>query len=246
MSSIKFETKTAFYTIRLSVIAILCACCALILNHFYQVKRYSIELSKELNIFVFFNKDFEDKSYIYRLIQATGVVVVREYVDAQNAYLKAVEKNSFLKDIFVPGIPKSIQAYAIVSPKYIPNEQFLSCIRNKLEKIHDVDEVVFNVEIFKHYIKIGNLLLFYRKIFVIFLILILILAIYKCIFFITAHSYNVKKIMTKIFLYVVSSMCGFLVLWTVCICMHYPLLVDYGVVLLLITPFVASIGVLLE
>jgi cell division transport system permease protein len=206
-----------------------------------------MELSKDLNIFIFFDKDSEnDVSHFDKLIQATGLVVLKEYVNAQNAYLKAVEKNPFLKSVFVPGISTSFQAYAVVGPKYTPNEKFLSSIRSVLEKIRGVDEVVFNVETFKQYVKIENLLLFYRKIFFVFFTLILIFTVYKCVFFTAIHSFNIRKIITNISLCIVSSLCGFLILWVVCIYTQYPLLVDHGVVLLLIIPFITSVGVLLE
>jgi cell division transport system permease protein len=206
-----------------------------------------MELLKDLNIFIFFDKDFEDDaSHVDKLIQATGILVVKEYVNAQNAYLKAVEKNPFLKNIFVPGIPKSIQTYVVVSPKYTPNEKFLSSIRSTLEKIHGVDEVVFNAKAFKEYVKIENLLMFYKKIFLIFFTLIVVLAVYKCVFFTAIHSSSVRKIITNISSCVVSSLCGFFVFWIVCIYAQYPLLVDRIVVLLLIIPFIVSVGVLLE
>jgi cell division transport system permease protein len=247
MSNNRFVVKTMFYTIRLSVIALLCACCILVFNHFYHIKRYSMELLKDLNIFIFFDKDFEDDvSHVDKLIQATGIVVVKEYVNAQNAHLKAVEKNPFLKSIFVPEISKSFQSYAVVGPKHTPNEKFLSSVKCTLEKIHGVDEIVFNVENFKQYVKIENLLLFYRKIFFIFFTLILILTIYKCVFFTATHSSNIRKVITNIFSCIVSSLCGFLILWIVCIYTQYPLLIDNVVVLLLIIPFVTSVGVLLE
>ncbi|MDR3256548.1 MAG: hypothetical protein LBT18_02695 [Endomicrobium sp.] len=237
--------KTVSNVVKLSVIAILCAFCILISNHYYQIKNYSVKLSKELNIIIFFDKNFKEDVSVNEAIEATGVVFLKEYVNAQEAYLKAVEKNPFLKDISISDAAKSIQAYAVVSPKSIPDEDFLSAMRTTLESIPGVDEIVFNMDVFKQYVEVENLLSFYRKIFFIFIIIIFVLFVFKCIFFIMESESSMKKLVINVFSYLLSSACGFLILWTVCVYVQHTLLLD-DVAILSIIPFTASLGIVLD
>jgi cell division transport system permease protein len=241
----KFTIKTASKSLKFVTIASLCVFCILVSGHYYRLKNYAKTLSENLNIIVFFDKNSTEDAVIRREIEATGLVSVKEYVNAAEAYLKAVEKNPFLKDISVPDAAKSVQSYAVVAPKSIPYENFLSEIRSVLERICGVDEIVLDTPVFKHYAKIENLLSFYRKIFFVFAIVIFILFVFKCISFVLQQELDTRKIAATIFSYLMSSAVGFLILWIVCICARHPLLTD-KIAIFSIIPFVAVLGFILN
>jgi cell division transport system permease protein len=241
----KFTMKTASGSLKLVTVASLCAFCILVSGHYYQLKNYAKTLSENLNIVVFFDKNSADDAVISGEIEATGLVSVKEYVNAAEAYSKAVEKNPFLKDISVPDAAKSVQSYVLVAPKSIPYESFLSEMRSVLEKISGIDEIVFDMSVFKHYTEIENLLSFYRKIFFVFAVIIFILFIFKCIFFVLEQGLVTRKIVANIFSYLLSSAVGFLILWTVCICVRHPLLTD-KIAIFSIILFISVLGVILD
>ncbi|GHT05995.1 hypothetical protein AGMMS5026_01510 [Endomicrobiia bacterium] len=245
MKICKFTIKTASESLKLITVASLCAFCILVSGHYYRIKNYAKTLSETLNIVVFFDKNSVDDTVISREIEATGLVSVKEYVNAVEAYSKAVERNPFLKDISVPDAAKSIQAYVLVTPKSIPYENFLSKMKNVLERISGIDEVVFDMTVFKHYTEIENLLSFCRKIFFVFAVIIFILFVFKCIFFVLEQELDTRKIVANIFSYLLSSMSGFLILWTICICARYPLLID-KIAIFSIVPFIAVLGAVLD
>jgi cell division transport system permease protein len=241
----KFTIKTASELLKLAVVASLCAFCILVSGHYCRLKNYAKTLSENLNIVVFFEKNSTDDAVIREEIETTGLVSVKEYVNVAEAYSKAVEKNPFLKDISVPDAAKSVQSYVLVAPRSIPNKNFLSEMRSVLERISGVDEIVLDTSVFKHYAEIENLLSFYRKIFFIFAIFILILFVFKCTLFVLEQELDVRKIAANIFLYLLSSSTGFLILWTVCICSRHPLLFD-KIAIFSIIPFTAVLGIILD
>jgi cell division transport system permease protein len=237
----KLTIKTASELLKLVAVASLCAFCILVSGHYYQIKNYAKTLSENLNIVVFFDKNSADDTAIRGEIEATGLVSVKEYINVAEAYSKAVEKNPFLKDISVPNAAKSVQSYVLVTPKSMPHKNFLSEMKSVLEKISGVDEVVFDMSIFKHYAEVENLLSFSRKIFFIFAVIVFILFVFKCIFFVLEQ----KKIVINIFPYLLSSSAGFFILWTVCICMRQPLLAD-KIATFSIIPLITILGVVLD
>jgi cell division transport system permease protein len=241
----KFTMKTASESLKLVTVASLCAFCILVSGHYYRLKNYAKTLSENLNIVVFFDKNSADDAVISEEIEATGLVSVKEYVNAAKAYSKAVEKNPFLKDISVPDAAKSVQSYVLVTPKSVPYESFLSEMRSVLERISGIDEIVFDTSVFKHYTEIENFLSFYRKIFFVFAIIIFILFVFKCVFFVLEQELNARKIATNIFPYLLSSLTGFLILWTVCICVRHSLLTD-KIAIFSIISFIAVLGVILD
>lgn len=241
----KFTIKTVFKSLGFVAVASLCAFCILVSGDYYRLKNYAKTLSENLNIVVFFDKNSADDAVVRRRIEATGLVLVKEYVNATEAYSKAVEKNPFLKDISVPDASKSVQSYALVVPKSIPYENFVSEMRSVLEKIPGIDEIVLDTSVFKHYAEIENLLSFYRKIFCIFESIVFILFAFKCMFLVLEQELDAKKIATNIFSYLLSSSAGFLILWAVCICVRHPLLID-KISIFSIIPFITALGVILD
>jgi cell division transport system permease protein len=237
--------KTASEPLRLVAIAFLCAFCILVSGHYYWLKNYAKTLSESLNIVVFFDKNSADDAVIRGEIEATGLVLVKEYVNTVEAYSKAVEKNPFLKDISVPDAAKSVQSYVLVAPKSIPYENFLSEMRSVLERIPGIDEIVFDTPVFRHYAEIENLLSFYQKVFFVFTVIIFILFVFKCIFSILEQGLDARKIVANIFPYLLSSSAGFFILWTVCIFAQHPLLID-KIAIFSIIPFISILGVILD
>jgi cell division transport system permease protein len=241
----KFTIKTASRSLKLVVVASLYAFCILVSGHYYWLKNYAKTLSENLNVVVFFDKNSADDSVARREIEATGLVLVKEYVNAAEAYSKAVEKNPFLKDISVPDAAKSVQSYALITPKFISHENFLSEIKSALERISGIDEIVFDTLGFKHYAEVENLLLFYRKIFFVFAAVIFILFVFKCMFFVFEQKFDARKIATNIFSYLLFSSAGFLILRAVCIYAQLPLLTD-KIAMFSIIPFIAILGIILD
>jgi cell division transport system permease protein len=241
----KFTMKTASESLKLVAVASLCAFCILVSGHYYRIKNYAKTLSENLNIVVFFDKNSADDAVIRREIEATGLLSVKEYVNAAEAYSKAIEKNPFLKDISVPDAAKSVQSYVLLTPKTILCENFLSEMRSFLERISGIDEIVFDMPAFKHYTEVENLLSFFRKIFFIFAVIVFIFFVFKCIFFVLEQELDTRKIVANIFPYLVSSAAGFLILWSVCVCARYPLLTD-KIAIFSIISFIAILGVILD
>ncbi len=133
----------------------------------------------------------------------------------------------------------------LVTPRSIPYESFLSDVRSVLERISGIDEIVLDTPVFKHYAEIENLLSFYRKIFFVFAVIVFILFVFKCVFFVLERELDARKLVANIFPYLLSSSIGFLILWTICICVRHPLLTD-KIAIFSIIPFVTVLGVILD
>jgi cell division transport system permease protein len=237
--------KTTSELLKLVTVASLCAFCILVSGHYYRIKNYAKTLSENLNMVVFFDKNFADDVVIRGEIEATGLLSVKEYVSAAEAYSKAVEKNPFLKDISVPDAAKSVQPYVLVAPKFILYENFLSEVRSVLKRISGIDEIVIDMSVFKHYMEIENLLSFFRKIFFVFAIIVFIFFVFKCIFFVLEQDLDTRKIAAKTFPYLLSSAVGFFILQVACICTRHHLLIDKAAIFSII-PFIAVLGVILD
>jgi hypothetical protein len=131
-------------------------------------------------------------------------------MNSKNAYLEAINKNKFLKDIASSGISDQLPAYAIVQPKcLLLNNTFLQNIINKLNKDLNVDEIVFDANLFTHYIATTNNLLIYRKLVYMYVICSLLLIILKLV----VNKYIVKKIFIniKILATLLALICSFFV-----------------------------------
>jgi cell division transport system permease protein len=241
----KSKIKMAVKVCKFAALALLSAFCFLVASHYCYTRNYAAALFKHLNVIVFFDKSSKDDAATVEKIEATGLVRMKEYVNSAEAYLKAVEKNPFLKDISVPDSAKAIQSYAVLAPDFIPVESVLLEMKNTLKNIPGVDEIIVDIPVFERYVKVKNLLSSYQKIFIIFEIAVFILFIFKCAFFTVEYESNSRSLVLSILLNFLSSAFGFFVLWFLCICMHWPLLIDGGAVLSMAS-FVAFIGVILN
>jgi len=239
----KSAIKTTNKAVKFLTVALLCFFCVLIANYYYYVKNYTATLYKNLNIIIFLDESFKEDTI--EKIKSTDLVFVREYINASEAYSKAIEKNPFLKDILVPNDARSIQAYVIAAPKFMPEKNSLLNMKKTLERISGVDEIVFDMSAFERYVEAKNLISLFRKIFFIFEIIIFSLFIFRCVFFVMEHKSYTRKFVINVFSYLLCSILGFLVFWVVCTCMHYPLLID-EITALLIIPFVAALGIVLD
>ncbi|MDR3071625.1 MAG: hypothetical protein LBU29_03440 [Endomicrobium sp.] len=231
--------KAVSTVIKFVGVAFFCIFFVLIINHFYRIKEYATALSKNLNVAIFFDNNVRDNENVVKAIEATQLVSVREHVNASEAYAKAVKKNPILKDVSVPDDLKAMQAYVVVVPKSIPDEDFILKMRNSLEKISGIDEVVFDASAFEHYVKIENLKLFCQKISCIFVVLILILFILKVVS--SFLKGGLKESAKNIFSYVIASAFGFFAVWIV----QYSLVISGGAILCSIF-FAAIIGIIMD
>jgi cell division transport system permease protein len=237
--------KAMFNWVKFAALIMLCVIFILVANHFCKIKDYAKLLSKDLNVIVFFDNDVKEWQGVKESLENTGFVLLKEYADKSKAYSKAIEANPFLKDVSAPDDIKSIEAYAIVIPKSTPDENFLLKMRNSLERVPNVSEIVFDASVFGQYVKIEKMLLSYHKIFFIFVTLIFVLFALKCVFFITREELNSKKLVKKMFEYTLASSVSFLATWIVCTFFKYPLSIG-DVSVLCAMPFSAIVGVLLD
>ncbi|MDR1259995.1 MAG: hypothetical protein LBJ68_01270 [Endomicrobium sp.] len=238
----KFTIEFAHKILKFFALAFFYIFCIFGVDHYYKIRDYASKLYDNVKIIVFFNKNFNDdlSLSVIKKIKDTGLVDVKEYVTAQEACLRAIEKNPFLKNIVEENNFEIIQSYAVTVPKFIPNEKFLLNVKNMLNKIHAIDELVYDTFLFNNYVKIKNLLLFYMRVFFIFSIIIFILFILKCILFMIKKNKNTKKLISNIFLYLLVSIFSYVVLLIICFYMHYPLsicMTSIGVIIFFTTAF---------
>ncbi|GHT61111.1 hypothetical protein AGMMS49531_07730 [Endomicrobiia bacterium] len=245
MNNEKKIVDTIFNSVKFVVLAMLCVFFILIANHFCRIKDYAESLSKILNIIVSFDDNAKKDGSIKEDLENTGFVWLKEYVDKSKAYLKAIERNPFLKDVSVPDDAKSIGAYAIVTPKSIPDEKFLLEMKSSLRQISNVDDVVFDASVFKQYAEVKKTLSLYNKIFLIFAALVFVLFVLECMFFIVSEELDNKKLVKKFVAYILASALGFLVIWVVCAFVQYPSSIN-KISILCIIPFTAILGVVLD
>ncbi|MDR1511615.1 MAG: hypothetical protein LBS15_02435 [Endomicrobium sp.] len=229
-------------------VVLLCLFCILVSRHYCQIKNYATALYKSLNIIIFFTENSHGRhSDVLKEIKSTNLVFIKEYVDANGAYLKSIKKNPFLKDISIlSDTESSIQAYAIATSRFIPKKNLMLNMKKILEKISGVDEVIFDMSIFEQYAKTKNLLSVYKKIFLVFEVVVFILFILKCIFLIIECKLNIKKLITNVFLYLSYSVFAFIVFWIVCNYMYCPILINDIATVLSIVIFVAALGIILN
>ncbi|MDR1401009.1 MAG: hypothetical protein LBI98_01695 [Endomicrobium sp.] len=238
--------KIADRVIKFICVVLLCLFCILVSSHYCQVKNYAEALCRDLSMIIFFteNPSKKDMDTIEK-IKATNLVSVKEYINACEAYSRAIKKNPFLKDISVSSDAKlSIQAYAIAVPRFTPKKKLMLDMKKTLERISGIDEVVFDMPIFEQYVKTENLLSFYKKIFFIFEIAVFILLTLKCIFLVIGHKLNVRKLITDVFLYLSYSIFAFFIFWVACTYMDCPLLIN-EIAVLLVIPFATILGIIL-
>ncbi|MDR0398853.1 MAG: hypothetical protein LBH33_03535 [Endomicrobium sp.] len=236
--------RTISELLKLSTLAFLGVLFVFIVNHYYQIKDYANTLSEGLNIFVFFDKNSKDEDKILEILNSESSVFVKEYVNVAEAYNKTVEKNPLLSNISLPNDSKFLQAYAVVKPKSIPDNDFLIKIRNTIEEITGVDEIIFDASDFLHYAKIQKQLLLYEKAFFIIISVFFVLLVLKFVLVYIACSDMLKKA-KRFFLYLLSTGLGFLLFWTVCKYINYSLLISETAVLLII-PFTCALGIMFD
>jgi cell division transport system permease protein len=212
-----------FEALKLITLILLGGGVVFIANDYYQIENYSKELSEELNIFVFFDKNSKNDEKVLDKLNSINSVLVKEYVNASQAYKKTVEKNPILNNISLPNDTNSMQAYAIVKPKSIPNDNFLLEIKTTFSDISDIEEIVFDEPNFLHYAKIQKQLLLYKKAFFIVISIFFIFLILKSVLIYISGA-NIFKQAKRFFIYLLSSSSGFLLFWSICKYKHYNLL----------------------
>jgi cell division transport system permease protein len=246
MKNRKRITRTISELLKLSTLAFLVVFFIFIVNHYYQIKDYANTLSEGLNIFVFFDKNLKDKDNekILENLNLDSSVFVKEYVNVAEAYNKTVQQNPFLRNISLPNDSKFLQAYAVVKPKSIPDNDFLIKIRNTIERITGVDEIIFDASDFIHYAKIQKQLSLYEKTFFVIISVFFVFLVLKFILIYIAGSDMLKKA-KRFFLYLLTTALGFLLFWTVCKYINYSLLISETAVLLII-PFTCVLGIMFD
>ncbi|MDR0617775.1 MAG: hypothetical protein LBG23_03305 [Endomicrobium sp.] len=232
-------------TIKFLSIIFLSSFFILILNYYYQVESYVSSLYDELNIVVFFKNEVKDINVIAEEIAKKETLFVKEIVDSSQSYLKALERNPFLKDISSPDDVESIGSYAIVLPKETFDENYLLEVRNHVEAINGVDEIVFDAYSFSQYRKLKNLLMLCQKTFFYFLIVVGVLFIFKIIFTVFVQESAIKKIVQKFCFYFMATSLGFFIIWMLSIFVQYDLSINKPRVLLVI-PFVTIFGLIFD
>jgi hypothetical protein len=179
-----------------------------LIHNYNTIKNYKDKLQKQLNIFIFLNKDYVDIKYITQLLNNTGLIF-KKYISSKTAYLHTVNNNKFLKNIVIPDIYEALPSYIICQPKYLPNNAFIYNINNKLNKNHYIDEIIFDNHLFAHYVTINNEVSLYNKLFYIYIFFSLLLIMLK-LYIINQYKVSKKKLFIKIniFLALLSLVCS--------------------------------------
>ncbi|MDR1122996.1 MAG: hypothetical protein LBL02_03145 [Endomicrobium sp.] len=241
-------TWTISELLKLSTLVFLGAFFVFIINHYYQIKDYANTLSEGLNIFVFFDKNSKDENKVLEILNSENSILVKEYVNVVKVYSKIIEKNEFLSNVFLSSdlndFKKYLQAYVVVKPKSIPDNDFLIRIKSTIEGITGVDEVVFNASDFLHYAKIQKQLLLYKKMYFIIISIFFVFLVLKFVLIYISRSSMLKKA-KNFFLYLLSTSLGFLLFWTVCKYINCNLLIPKTTILLIIS-FTCVFGVMFD
>ncbi|MDR1928495.1 MAG: hypothetical protein LBQ07_00150 [Endomicrobium sp.] len=243
----EYILKIIFDTVRFFAFVFFCSFLILVVNYFYNFNNYVVSLSKKLNIVIFFDNNFKEYKNIKEKIENNEMVFLKEYADTSSAYLKFIN-NKLTKEICIPDIEKSIQAYAIVTPKSIPNAAFLVKMKKELGKIYGVEEIVYDEDVFKEYVKIERTFFFYKKMFLIFILSIFILFVIKCVFFIFTRKVVIKNIIKNIILSIFSCCISFFLLQMFCIFTRSSsiILINNFIILFLIAIFTFMLDVILS
>ncbi|MDR1196384.1 MAG: hypothetical protein LBL00_07910 [Endomicrobium sp.] len=231
--------------LKFAAIAIVSAFCVLAANHYYGLEEYAQSLLPGLSLTIFIDKNAKDDSEVRAAIEALGVVSVDKYVASGEVYAKAVEKNPFLKDISVPEDKEIFQSYIKAFPLEFPTDDFIITARNALAGLENVNEIVFNPENFREYVKVKNTLSFYRAVLIAFGAVIIILLIVQCILFILQSEENSRKLIANFIAYLLSSSVGFTGVWSVCLFIQYPLIID-EIAAFCIIPLTAAFGIIFK
>jgi cell division protein FtsX len=218
----------------------------LILNYYYQVQSYVYSLYDELNITVFFKNDVKDIKVLADEITKIEMLHIKELVDSSQSYLRALEKNPFLNDISsLDDNIDSIGGYAVVLPKEIFDENYFLKIRDGIESINGVDEVVFDTNSFKQYRKLKNLLMSCQKTFFSLFIIVGGLIVFKIIFAIFLQESPIKKLVGKFCFYFMAASIGFFIIWILSIYIQCDLSIDKPLISLVI-PFATIFGLVVD
>lgn len=237
--------KAASKVFKFISVASVSAFCVLAADHYYQAQKHAQSLLPKLNLTVFIDRNCKDDAEVCNAIEELGLLTIDEYVSAEDAYAKAVEKNPFLKDISVPGDNEIFQSYVKAVPAEFPTDDFLVVTRNAVAAIDGVYEVVFNPDNFKEYVASRNFLDFYRKLLTGFAIVMALLLIVQSALFIMQDERNSWKLITNSIAYLLASALGFICVWSACLFIQHPLLVDEAAAFYII-PITAAFGIILK
>jgi cell division protein FtsX len=211
-------SKTTSEILRCVTLACLCIFFTIIANNYYQIKNYASALSEELKIFVFFDKNLNanECEKTLKSIDSTESILIKEYVNADEAYRRVVKQNPFLGRVCLSDNSKSVQSYAIAKLQSIPDSSnFLCGIKNALDSIRGVEEVVFDTLSFLHYAKIQKQLSLYEKSFFIVVLSFLIILIFKFLLAYIAGANMLHKGLMFL-MCILSSSIGFLLFFVMC------------------------------
>ncbi|MDR0401388.1 MAG: hypothetical protein LBH27_00030 [Endomicrobium sp.] len=201
---------------------ILCFLCILVFRHYCQIKFYSDNLQKNLDVVIFFDENSSKNSNINAIdrIKKTNLVFIKQYVDTNIACEKSM-KNLLLKNFLTTHNNFSIQPYAIATPRFdlntnIQKNKYILNTKKIIEKIEHVDEVVFNIQSFEQCTSVENLLFFYKNVFFIIVVCIFILLFVKLILLFIYCKSGIKKIVTDSILQVSSFVVAFFIFLITC------------------------------
>ncbi|AKL97511.1 hypothetical protein [Endomicrobium proavitum] len=231
--------------VKFFALAAFCAFSVLFADHYYRVDKYAKDMSENLAITVFLNKNVNNSNDVASAIESLGYVNVNEYVSAEQSYYRAVKKNPFLKDVSVPGDKDSFAAYFKVSPNILPTDQFLIVVRNAMAQITGVNDVVYDADGYKKYIQAKRTLELYEKISLIFALTIFALFIIKILFLYYGNNVGAKKLSKDFVIYLLSAAAGFLAVWSAGIFVFYPLLIKEAAVFGIIA-VTAALGIIFK
>ncbi|MDR1942015.1 MAG: hypothetical protein LBQ47_06790 [Endomicrobium sp.] len=229
-----FYINAASKALKFCALAGICAFAVLFVNHYYALDLYAQQLYSQLAVTVFIDNNHKDYSKLCRDIEDSGILTLDEYVAAAQVYSKAVEKNPFLKDISVPSDAQSFQSYARFLPSVFPDSKYLSDIAKMLGSMEGVDEIVYDAAVFEKYARLKNALSFYKRIGLLFAIIIFMFFAAQSALYILKKEDKPKKAAANAAACLAACAIGFLCVWSVCVFFEHELVIDETAAFLII------------
>ncbi|MDR3243935.1 MAG: hypothetical protein LBT79_04225, partial [Elusimicrobiota bacterium] len=107
----------------------------------------------------------------------------------------------------------------------------------------NIDDVVFDVPLFKNYAQIKASVEFYKFAAAVFAVIIFSLLLINIIVGAAVREERMRYLISRFIAYMLCATAGFLIIWTVCLFYNYSLLIGQEAIFIII-PLTAALGIL--
>lgn len=168
---------------RLSFLFVLMMFFIFVMQYCINYKKNIEQLNYDLKIVLLIKNNIEQNSEeLLSAISSLKYVDVIEYVSSEEAYNKAVELSPELEEI-ISQEKISYPAYIIANnPKALDIKE-LENIKNELKLVEFVDDVIYDTKAYNMLFNKINLLKVYKKIFLVGIIIVCIIFVFKLVWF---------------------------------------------------------------